>query len=200
VILYGNQGGYGNGPGSLGAIAISDRAGILCWGNAGGEGWSGGEARRVDDDFNLHRALWKHRWWIRGKGARTAGRVNWSVECSAMGEANERRKRAELRNICRAIAETLIEHRTSLIFCLNLASNGLIGACEARLCNPSTPDFFNRTGLEATANVYTFNHTSEVGPLSVQHSCPLAQTRPLAIFGVETTPARSPEKMQQPLC
>jgi hypothetical protein len=122
----------------LGAVAISDRAGTLCWGNAGSEGWSGSEARKVDDDFNLHGALWKHRWWIRGKEAGTAGRVNWSVECSAMGEANERRKRAKLRNICRAIAEPLLEHRTSLIFCLNLASNGLIGACEARLCRQTS--------------------------------------------------------------
>ena len=31
------------------------------------------------------------------------GRVNWSVERSAVCEANERRKRAELRNSCGAI-------------------------------------------------------------------------------------------------
>jgi hypothetical protein len=47
VILYGNQGWYGNGPGGL--VAISNRVGITCWSNAGSETGNGGDARRVDD-------------------------------------------------------------------------------------------------------------------------------------------------------
>jgi hypothetical protein len=48
-----------------------------------------------------------------------------------------------------------IEHRTSLIFSLNLEQR-----IERAISNPSLqpfePDFFNRTSLEVTANVYTF--------------------------------------------
>src|SRR6267154_2623664 len=53
-----------------------------------------------------------------------------------------------------------IEHRTSLIFSLNLAQR-----IERGISNPSLqsfePDFFNRTSLEATPNVYTFNGTPD---------------------------------------
>ena len=58
------------------------------------------------------------------------------------------------------LAGPSIEHRTSLIFCLNLAQR-----IERGISNPSLqsfePDFFNRTSLEATANVYTFNGTPD---------------------------------------
>jgi hypothetical protein len=88
---------------------------------------------------------------------RTVGKggINWSVECSAVREANERRKRAEQRDSCGAIRGSSIEHRTSLIFSLNLAQR-----IERGNSNPS-----NRTSstgpAEATANVYTFNGTPD---------------------------------------
>jgi hypothetical protein len=40
---------------------------------------------------------------IRGQGMVGKGGINWSVECSAVREANERRKRAEQRDSCGAI-------------------------------------------------------------------------------------------------
>ena len=77
------------------------------------------------------------------------GGINWSVECSAVREANERRKRAEQREFAGQLASPSIEHQTSLIFSLNLAQR-----IERGISHPSfEPDFFNRTGLEATANV-----------------------------------------------
>jgi hypothetical protein len=132
------------------------------------------------------------------KGAGTAGRVNWSVERSAMGEANERRKRAELRNSCRAIADPSIEDRISLIFCFNLAQrNGLNRAREARFAILRRQTSSTGPTLKRQR---TCTRSTALQNWALQHSCPLAQPRPLAIFGVETTPARSPEKMQQPLC
>jgi hypothetical protein len=57
-------------------------------------------------------------------------------------------------------AGPLVEHWTSLISSLNLVQR-----IEWGLLDPSLqsfePDFFNRTGLEATANACTFNGTPD---------------------------------------
>lgn len=87
------------------------------------------------------------------------GRVNWSVECSAVREANERRKRAGQRDSCGAILRGSFD-RTSLIFSLSLAQRIERGLSSPPLQSFES-DFFNRTHLEATANVYTFNGTPD---------------------------------------
>ena len=141
--------------------AISDNSSGFHRGDARRETRSGSEAGGVDNHFDLHRALWK-REMTEMTGQRTVGKggINWSVECSAVREANERRKRAEQRDSCGQLVGPSIEHRTSLIFSLNLAQR-----IERGILNPSLqsfePDFFNRTSLEATANVYTFNGTPD---------------------------------------
>lgn len=71
----------------------------------------------------------------KGQGMTGKGGVNWSVEHLAVRKANERRKRAEQRNSCgaRQSSDPSIEHRTSLIFSLNLAQRIERGIVKAVL-------------------------------------------------------------------
>jgi hypothetical protein len=73
-----------------------------------------------------------------------------------MGEANERRKRAELKTAVGQFADSSNEHRTPSIFSLNLAQQ----------IEQGTSDPSREAGLEATANVYTFNGTQTGASLS----------------------------------
>jgi hypothetical protein len=97
------------------------------------------------------------------RGQRTVGKGGiigqLSVQRCARQTKDENEPSKEI--VAGQFAGPSIEHRTSLIFSLNLAQR-----IERGISNPFLqsfePDFFNRTSLKATANVYTFNGTPDL--------------------------------------